>query len=227
MRLTTVALALLGAVAPLACGEKEERVPAASGAEVRSLLAAGVRAVGAEDSVPRLITFNGYGPELRVRTAPLPGAKGLLHALPLFRAVSAEIVPFCPKPAILRCRPALRASGVLRDRRLFPRVVDELQSLARRTYEQRPLRRRRRAGQVDIVTANGELLAAARLRGSTVCLSFGGPDPPARAATTPDGRLTVAAGREALAAAGLSLRGPALGTLAGVRRAELSATLTR
>jgi hypothetical protein len=219
------ALALtLGLAATLgACGEKEERVPGPSRAEVRALVAAGLGAVGA-DAPPPAIAFSAKGPALRIEMAAPPAGGALAGLLAPFRGVRAEIGPFCPKPALLRCRPSLRAWALPRSRRAPEASVAALRRLAARTYDERPLILRR--GRVTrVVTANGELLAAARTVDDGVTLSFGGLAPPRRPADIAAGRLEVATGAEGLAAMRRDLQPAARRALAGVRRLIVSAPM--
>jgi hypothetical protein len=230
VRLAAAAPALLAAVVLVGCGEKEERVPARSPGEAQALVDAGLRAVGSTTLGSAAVTFSGNGPALTLRLGEPPPADGLLRALGHFSRVDAHIVPFCPKPAILGCKPGLQASGKLRPRASADRVVRALRDLARASYDQRPLLRRARTERrsvtaVDIVTANGELLGALRADGHGVRLSFGGPDPPARLAPSPPGALHVEAGFAAIAAMRASLPRRAATALAGVRRLDVVAPL--
>jgi hypothetical protein len=219
----TVALALVLAVSLMACGEKAEHVPGTSGAEVRALVAAGLAAVGSK-AAPSAIAYSADGPVLRIRLAAPPAGSPLLGLLASFRGVRADIEPFCPKPALLRCRPSLRAWAWPRSRHAVERSVAALRRLAARTYDQPPLVRRR--GRVTrIVTANGELLAAVRTAGATVMLSFGGLDPPRGPRDSTAGGLEVEAGAGALAAMRQDLPPAARRALAGVRRLVVSAPL--
>lgn len=225
MRPRAAALALaLGLAATLgACGEKEERVPGPSRAEVRALVAAGLGAAGA-DAPPLDIAFNAKGPELRIRMAAPPAGGALAGLLAPFRGVRAEIGPFCPKPALLRCRPSLRAWASPRSGRALDASVAALRRLAAQTYDEPPLVSRR--GRVTrVVTPNGELLAAARRADGALTLSFGGLAPPRRPADIAAGRLEVAADAEALAAMRADLPPAARRALAGVRRLIVSAPM--
>jgi hypothetical protein len=216
--------AVLASAATLtACGEKQERVQGPSRAEVRALVAAGLAAVGS-DAAPSAIASSESGPVLRIRVAAPPAGSPLLRLLASFRDVRADIEPFCPKPALLRCRPALRAWASPRSRQAVERSVAALRRLAARTYDQPPIVRRR--GRVTrIVTANGELLAAVRTAGATVMLSFGGLAPPRRPADTAAGGLEIQADAAALAALHQDLPPAARRALAGVRRLVVSAPL--
>jgi hypothetical protein len=219
----TVALALALAVSLMACGEKAEHVPGTSGAEVRALVAAGLAAVGS-DAAPSAIAYSADGRVLRIRLAAPPAGGALLGLLSSFRALHADIEQFCPKPALLRCRPSLRAWASPRSRRAVARSVAALRRLVARTYDQPPLVRRR--GRVTrILTANGELLAAVRTAGGAVMLSFGGLDPPRHPADTVAGGLELDAGAEALSAIRRDLPPAARRALAGVRRLVVSAPL--
>jgi len=217
-----VAPALASAVGLTACGE-EERVPGTLRAEVRALVAAGLAAVGS-DAVPPAIRFRAQGPVLRVRLAAPPTGGELLGLLASFRGVRADIDQFCPKPALLRCRPSLRAWASPRSAHAAERSVAALRRLAARTYDHPPFVRRR--GRVTrIVTANGELLAAVRRAGATVMLSFGGLDPPRGPADTAAGGLEVEAGAGTLGAMRQDLPPAARRALAGVRLLVVSAPL--
>jgi hypothetical protein len=225
VRLTAVVTALVAAAVLASCGEKEERVVELSAGEVQALVAAGLRAGGSTRTDRPPIRFSADGPTLRVRLSEPPPAEGLFRPLSHFSRIHAQIVPFCPKPAILGCKPGLQASGALRPGVPPGRVARALQHLARARYEQRPLVRRAGRGDFDIVTANGELLGAVRTDGRAVRLSFGGPSPPRRAAAARPGRLVVEAGPAALAAMGARLGRQARGALAGTRRLEVVAPL--
>lgn len=218
-----VMAALASAATLTACGEKEERVPGTSRAEVRALVAAGLAAVGS-DSAPPPTRFSADGSVLRIRLAAPPDRGVLLGLLPLFRGVHAEIEQFCPKPALLRCRPSLRAWASPASRQAVERTATALHLLAARTYDEPPIVRRRGA-VTRIVTANGELLAAVRTRGASAMLSFGGLDPPTRPANTAAGQLEIEAGAEALATMRRDLPPAARRALVGVRRLVVSAAL--
>ena len=221
-----VRAALVAAAALTSCGEKQEQVPAVSAAEVRALVAAGVGAAGGSVAVPRLITSRSHGPTLRIGTTAPSARDGLLAAVPLFRFVSAELSAFCPKPAVLRCRPALQASGSLLRHGSVGRVVRAVHLLVRAKYDARPLVRRRGRNAFDIVTRNGELLGAVRAHGQTVRLSLGGPPPPPRGGAPSGIRgIVVEAGPEALAAMRRSLSPKARSALAGIRRLLVVARL--
>jgi hypothetical protein len=218
-----VVLALGSATTLTACGEKEERTPGTSRAEVRALMAAGLAAVGS-DGAPAAIAFSADGPVLRVRIAALPSGGPLVGLLASFRGVHAEIEQFCPKPALLRCRPSLRAWASPPSRHAVESSVTALRRLAAQIYGRPPLVRRR--GRVTrIVTPNGELLAAVRTGDTAMRLSFGGLAPPRRPADILAGRLEVEAGPEALAAIRRDLPPAARRALAGVRRLIISAPL--
>jgi hypothetical protein len=205
-----------------ACGEKEERTTGVSGAEVSALVRAGLAAVGS-DAPPSAITFSADGPVLRVRiTAPPSGA--LAGFLASFRGVHAEVERFCPKPALLSCRPSLRAWASPLSRHAVETTVAALRRLAAQTYDEPPLVRRH-ARVTRIVTANGELLAAVRTAGAAVSLSFGGLAPPRRPADVLPGRLDVEAGAGALVAIRRDLPRTARRALAGVRRLIVTAPL--
>lgn len=206
-----------------ACGEKDERTPGTSRAEVRALVAAGLAAVGSH-AAPSAIAFSAEGPVLRVRVAAPPPGGALAGLLASFRGVHADIEQFCPKPAVLRCRPSLQAWASPPSRRAVERSVTGLRRLAAQIYGKPPLVRRR--GRVTrIVTANGELLAATRTDDAAVRLSFGGLAPPRRPAAVVAGRLEVEAGVEALAAMRRDLPPAARRALAGVRRLIVSTPL--
>jgi hypothetical protein len=217
------AAAIALAAGAVGCGEKEERVPGTSRAEVSALVAAGLAAVGS-NAAPPAFAFRADGTVLRIRLAAPPEGSALLDLAESFRGVRADIQPFCPKPALLRCRPALRAWASPGSRQAVERSVSTLRRLAARTYDARTIVRRRRE-VTRIVTANGEQLAAVRRTGAAVTLSFGGLDPPRRPAHTPEGRLDIAADAGALAAMRQALPPAALRALAGVRRLVVSAPL--
>jgi hypothetical protein len=211
-----VALAVTAVLAVAACGEKQEHVGGPSRADVRALVAAGL-AAAESNAVPSAISFRLDGTVLRIRAmAARPGAP-LLRLAASFRAVRARIEPFCPKPAVLRCRPALRAWAWPLSRAGVAPSVATLRRLARRTYGERPLVRRR-GGLTRLVTANGELLAAVRASAGGVALSFGGVRPPRGADRRAGGRLRIAAGGDGLAALRPLLPVAARRALAGVRR---------
>jgi hypothetical protein len=217
------ATALAAGATLSACGEKEERLQGTSRAEVRALVAAGLGAVGS-DAAPSAIAFSANGRVLRIRiAAPLDGSP-LLRLTASFRSVRADIEPFCPKPALLRCRPALRAWALPRSRSAAAGTAGALRRLAAQTYDQPPLVRHR--GRVTrIVTANGELLAAVRTAGPNIMLSFGGLDPPRGRPDPAAGGLQVEVGARALAAMRPDLPPAARRALAGVRRLVVSAPL--
>jgi hypothetical protein len=221
--LASAAVTLALAAGLTACGEKKERVPGPARSDVRRLVTAGLAAVASDAALPA-IAFSAEGPVLRVRVAAPPAGSMLLGLLASFRRVRAEIEPFCPKPALLRCRPSLRAWASPRSHNAVESTVAALRGLAARTYDEPPLVRRR--GRVtSIVTANGELLAAVWTRGATMMLSFGGIDPPRRPADSAAGRLEVEVGAEAVAAIRPGLAPAARLALAGVRRVVVSAPL--
>jgi hypothetical protein len=216
VRRVAAVAALLAAAVPVACGEKDERVTGPPRSAVRELVASGLAAVGSTPS-PLAFRSAAVGSGLRVRSTSRPPGGGLLSVLPLFERLNARVVPFCPKPALLRCRPALQAWGVLRAGQTPSVVRAALLRLAARTYGQRPLiRSGRRATR--IVTANGELLGAVRVDRRTLSLSFGGPRPPGTAANAPRGRLVVEAEAAAVAAIRSSVSPRARDALAGVSR---------
>jgi hypothetical protein len=148
----------------------------------------------------------------------------LAGLLPRFRGVRAEIRPFCPKPALLRCRPSLRAWASPRSPRALEASVTALRRLAAQTYGE-PARAVRRGPVTRVITANGELLAAARTVDGAVALSFGGLAPPRHPADVVPGRLEVEAGAEALAAMRPDLPPAARRALAGVERLAVSAPM--
>ncbi len=205
------------------CGGKDERASGTSRAEIHALVAAGLGAVGS-DVAPSAIAFSAEGRVLRVRVAAAPSGGALAGLLASFRGIHAEIEPFCPKPALLRCRPSLRAWASPPSRRAIEASVTGLRRLAAQIYGKSPLVRRR--GRVTrIVTANGELLAAVRTDDANVSLSFGGLAPPRRPADVLAGRLEVEAAPEALAAMRRDLPPAARRALAGVRRLIVSTGL--
>jgi hypothetical protein len=223
VRRAAAAAALVAAVVATACGEKDESVPDVAPAGIRALAAAGLTAIGA---VPSGSSFDSMldGTTLRVRSSSPPRG-GLAAAMASFESVRAQVVSFCPKPALLSCRPALQASGVLRAGQRAAPVAAALRRLAAQSYEQRPLVRGGRRRTL-IVTANGELLAALRTRGRAVSLSFGGPRPPRTGARTPAGRLVVEAGPGAVAAIRPEVGHDARSALAGVRRVRFEVPLS-
>jgi hypothetical protein len=83
----------------------------------------------------------------------------------------------------------------------------------------------RRGRVTRVVTANGELLAAARTVDGGLTLSFGGLAPPRRPADIVAGRLEVEADADALAAMRPDLPPAARRALAGVRRLTVSAPM--
>lgn len=191
----------------------------------RALVTAGLAAVGAEAETID-VTAERRGALLRLRVSELPDQEGLLSVLPLFELIHARIEPFCPSPGILRCKPALRASGTPRSEHAARRVAAALRRLAARTYGVTPLVRRR-GDTTNVVTANGELLAAVRVRGEAVLLSFGGLSPPRHPVPAQRGRLVLHAGPAALAAMRGSLSGAALRALSGARRLSAMSGLPR
>jgi hypothetical protein len=204
-----------------ACGEKDERVPGPSRAEISALVAAGLAAAGSH-SAPGGFAFSTDGAVLRIRLAAAPEGGPLLGLLPSFRGARAEVEPFCPKPALLRCRPSLRVRASARSARAEAGSIAALRRLAAETYDQQPLVRRR--GRVTrVVTPDGELLAAVRRDGSTLLLSFGGLEPPRRGADIAAGRFELEAGPAALTAMRQGLSPAARRALAGMRELVVSA----
>jgi hypothetical protein len=218
------ALALALAAATPTCGEKEERVVGPSRVEVHALVAAGLTAAGADVSAASALRFRAAGPTLHVRlvTPVTDGPVGRLLAS--LDGASAEIEPFCPKPAVLRCRPGFRAWAVPVSRGAMQRSTAALRRLAARTYHARLLVRRR-GRTTRVVTANGELLAAVGRAGPELTLAFGGLEAPRRPTAVPAGRLAVEAGPEALAAISRDLPPSARQALAGMRRLVVSLPL--
>lgn len=214
------ALSLAGALALAACGEKEERVPGPSPAGVRALVAAGLAAAGS-DTAPSGVGFRLAGTELRIRVSTRNPDGPLLPLASSFGGVRARIEPFCPKPALLRCRPALRAWGSAPSSTAEARAVAGLRRLAERTYDARPLVRRGRS-ETRLVTANGELLGAVRPMDGGLALSFGGLAPTRRAPAVAARRLVVEADAEALAALRPDLPAAARRVLIGVRRLTIA-----
>jgi hypothetical protein len=218
-----VTLVVVVAVTLTACGEKDDRAPGISRADVRALVAAGLAAV-ASDAPPSGIAFSANGPTLHVTIAAPPSDGALSGLLASFRGVHAEIEQFCPKPALLRCRPSLRAWATPLSRHAVESSVIALRQLAAEIYGRPPLVRR--GGPVTrIVTPNGELLAAVRTDDATVSLSFGGLAPPRGPAEVVTGGLEVEAGSEALTAMRRDLPPAARRALAGVRRLIVSTPL--
>ncbi len=221
-RAALLALALVAALT--ACGEKEERVPGPSRAEIAALVGAGLRAVGS-DAAPGGVRFSADGSVLRIRLASAPAGGPLRPLLASFDRVGAGVEQFCPKPALLRCRPSFRAWGSPASRRAVSTSVTALRRLAARTYDGRLLVRRRGA-LTSIVTPNGELLAAVRTLDGQVTMSFGGLAAPRRSlALPPAGALRLQAGAEALEAARRDLPPRAGRALAGVERLTVVAPL--
>jgi hypothetical protein len=217
-------LALLLAAALSGCGEKEEHVPGPSRAEVAALVAASQRAVRSEVSGRRL-RFSADGRVLRIRLASPAQGGPLEPLLASFDWVSARIEPFCPKPALLGCRPSLRAWAAPSSRAAQQSAVASLRRLAARTYDGRLLVRRRGA-LTSIVTPNGELLAAVRTLDGQLTMSFGGlAAPRGSLAHPPAGALRLQAGDEALEAMRRDLPPRAGRALAGVERLTVVAPL--
>lgn len=223
MRRTPAAVAIACTAAALAACEDSDR----SGREVvaRPLVRAGLSAVAADPARVR-VDAERHGARLRLRVSGLPRAGGLAATLGLFDSARAWIVPFCPPPGILRCRPALRASGTLAEGRSAAPLVHALRRLARRTYEG-PMVVRRRGDQARIVTPHGELLGAVAKRGRTVRLSFGGPGLPPPRARAPEGRLVLEAGPAAIAVLRAAVAGGARRSLHDVRQLAAVAPLRR
>jgi hypothetical protein len=217
------ALALALAATTPTCGEKEERVAGPSRGEVQALAAEGLASVGAEGSGSAL-RFQTAGRALRIRlVSPLTdGPAGTLLAS--FDGARAEIERFCPKPALLRCRPAFRAWAVPGSRAAMHKSAAALRRLAARTYHARVLVQRR-GRTTRLVTANGELLAAVGRAGQEVALSFGGLEAPRRPTSVPPGRLVVEAGPEAVAAIMGDVSPSARRALAGMRRVVVALPL--
>ena len=211
MRLAQAALALLCAAAALGCGSEEK--PAR--VDARALVAAGFAAVGA-DGVGVRVTAERRDGVVHVNASE-PPHEGLLAVLAMFERVHARIDAFCPGPGILRCRPALRASGVTRDGRAPRRLAEALRRLAARSYGVEPVVRRRGAA-IRILSPYGELLAAVSRRGRVVQMSFGGGPAPARPARAAGGRLVLAAGPDVLSALRAEVPAHASKALDGARR---------
>lgn len=222
MTRAAAAFALALAVTTLACGEKDERIVGPSRADVQALTGAGLAAVGLEGSVAG---FRATGRTLRIRLASPVAGGPLGRLLGSFEGARAEIRQFCPKPALLRCRPAFRAWATPASLAAERRSVAALRRLARRTYGARPLLVRRRGRTTHIVTANGELLAAVSRAGPELTLSFGGLDPPQRPTDPAAGRLEVVVAAPALTAIARDLPPRARQALAGVRRLVVSSRL--
>jgi hypothetical protein len=214
------ALSLAGVLLLAACGEKEERVPGPSHAEVRALLAAGLAAAGSDTALSG-VSFRLEGTVLRIRAIARRPSGPLLRLAASFPAVRAQIEPFCPKPALLRCRPALRAWASARFPAAEARSVAALRRLAERTYGDGPLVRRGRR-VTRLVTANGELLGAVRRVQGGLALSFGGLTAPRRRPDVATRRLVVTADAEGLGAARPGLPPAARRALIGVRRLIIS-----
>lgn len=222
-----VVLAALFVVTPSAltgCGEKEERVTGPSRAELGALVSAGLRAAGTADGPPRF-RYSWAGQVLRIRMAS-PVAGGPLDSLlASFAGVRGRIEQFCPKPALLRCRPAFRGLGEPRTRHAEQRSVAALRRLTAQSYEGRILVRRR-GPATSLVTPHGEVLAMVRPVDAGVAFSFAGLESPRRSQLSPSvGRLELAAGPSALAALQPGLSPQARRALAGVRRLIVSAPL--
>ena len=222
-RAAALMLALLAGVSA-ACGEKEEQVPGPSRAEVAALVTTGLRAVGS-DSTPSAFRYRGRDGALRIRLASPPEGAPVGSLLAPFDRVHARLEQFCPKPALLNCRPALRAWASPASRPAFESSVVALRRLAARTYDGRLLVRRR--GPVtSIVTPNGELLAAARRLDGQVAMSFGGLAAPRSSRAQPRvGVLRLQAGEAAVEAARRNLEPRAGRALAGVERLTVVAPL--
>jgi hypothetical protein len=217
----TTALGLAATLA--ACGEKGVHVSGPSRGEVRSLVAAGLAAAGS-DAAPGTIAFHADGPVLRISARAGRAEGPLLRLAASFRGVRAVIEPFCPKPALLRCRPALCAWASPWSRDAQARSVAALRRLAAHAYGERPLVRRR--GHVThLVTPNGELLAAVRRTGPSVALSFGGLAAPRAAPDIAPGRMRIEANAAVLAAMRAALPPAARRALEGVRRLVTSLPL--
>jgi hypothetical protein len=205
------------------CGEKDEPAPAVRRPDVRALTAAGLAAVGSDASVPA-ISFSADGRVLRIAIGSLPDGLPILGLLAPFDGMRAEIEQWCPKPALLRCRPSVRGWAWPRSRQAVERSVAALGRLVARTYDE-PAVVRRRDRVTRIVTANGELLAAVRTAPRTVTFSFGGLDPPRGAADTAARGLEIRAGAAALAAMRPALPPAARRALAGARHLVVSTPL--
>lgn len=219
------ALALALAAAPAACGDTGKRVAGPSGDEIRALVADGSAALGVETSRSAL-RFQRSGRTLRVWLAAREVGRGVGRMLAWLDGTRAQIERFCPKPALLRCRPAFVAWAVPNSSASVRRAANALRRLAARTYDARPLLRRH-GSTTQVVTANGELLAAVGSAGREMTLSFGGLAAPDRPAHPPVGRVEVQAGAEALAAIRPSLSPTAQRALAGVRRLVVSVVMSR
>jgi hypothetical protein len=211
VRLVHAALALLCAPGALGCGNEDK--PAR--VDARALAGAGFAAVGA-DSVGMRFTAERRDGVVHVR-ASKPRGEGLLSVLPMMQGVHARIEAFCPPPCILKCRPALRASATIRDRRAPRHLAEALRSLAARSYGNEPVVRRRGAA-IRILSPYGELLAGVRTRGRVLLMSFGGGPVPMRPAQAAAGRLVLAAGPDALGALRDTLPPRATKALEGARR---------
>lgn len=196
---------------------------AGRGVDARSLAGAGLSAVAAEPARVRVAAHR-HGALLRVRVSGLERAGGLAVTAELFDSVRARIVPFCPPPGILRCKPALRATGTLGEGRSAESLVPALRRLARHTYQARVLVRRR-GDAARIVTPHGELLGAVAARGRTVRLSFGGPGLQPAPVRGSEGRLVLEAGSAAIAVVRATLPGRERRVLDGVRRLSAAAPL--
>jgi hypothetical protein len=220
----TALVALAPVAALTACGEKEETVSGPSRAEIAALLGSGLRAVGSDPAAAG-IRFSADGQVLRIRLASAPAGGPLHPLLASLDRVSASIDQFCPKPALLRCRPSFRAWASPRSGQAVRTSLAALRRLAAQTYDGRLLVRRR--GLVTrIITANGELLAAVRTMDAGVTFSFGGLDPPRRPPRHPAaGGLELEADAAALETMLPALPPPARRALAGVRRLNVSAPL--
>ena len=217
-------LALALAATLTACGDKEERVSGPSRAEITALVGAGLRAMGSDPAAAG-IRFSAGGRLLRIRLASAPAGGPLRPLLASFDRVSAGVEQFCPKPALLRCRPSFRAWGSPASRQAARTSVTALRRLAARTYDGRLLVRRRGA-LTSIVTPNGEVVAAVRTLDGRVTMSFGGlAAPRGSLALPPAGALRLHAGAEALEAVRRDLPPRAGRALAGVERLTVVAPL--
>jgi hypothetical protein len=218
------ALALLLAAAFGGCGEKEERAPGPSREELTALVTAGQRAMGSEAGVAG-IRFGFDGQRLRIRLASAMRGGPLKPLLGSVDWMGVRIERFCPKPALLRCRPSLRARAAPPSRAAQRSAVAPLRRLAAQNYDGRLLIRHR--GQLTrIVTPNGELLAAARDVHGQVTVSVGGlAASRGSLAPAPAGALRLQAGEEALEALRRDLPPRAGRALAGVERLTVVAPL--
>jgi hypothetical protein len=220
VRLPQAALALLCAAVAPGCVNEDKPVQV----DARELAAAGFAAVGA-DSVGVRVTAERREGVVHVH-ASKPRGEGLLTVLPMFERVHARIEAFCPPPGILRCTPALRASGAIRDGRAPRHLAEALRKLAARSYGDGPMVRRRGAA-IRILSPYGELLAGVRTRGRVVLMSFGGGPVAARPARATAGRLVLVAGPDALGALRAALPAPARTALERARRLAVMMPLPR